>query len=179
MQHNDIQNITTGRLWLAKWYGYVQTQQQAQREMAHLNQRLRQKTLLGQRRFVLLVARMVLRFWCGEAIEGDFRELSTQARGLRRKQALLYLVYGQLLMSRRIEGATEALAEGFRQASPLLDPWDYWRVEKRHQLLKSLPLFDQPRPASDLHELLTEARVAQQFQKKPTSFPDKGLDITS
>jgi len=74
-------------------------------------------------------------------------------------RALVLLIHGQLLMSRRIEGAREYLEQGFELARDHFLAPDFFAVMKRHELLAELPLYPQARKAQSLISLLNEAGV--------------------
>jgi hypothetical protein len=104
---------------------------------------------------------LIATFWLGEPVEYRYQILKAQAvDGWR---PLLELIYGQLLISRGLAPAMRHLDEGFLAASALLSPDDYFRVMRRHDLLRFIPLFQTPRPARTLDELISEARVIQQL----------------
>ncbi len=81
--------------------------------------------------------------------------------------ALLELVTGQLLMSRKLSGAMERLDAGFGLAANLFPAGDYFRVLRRHALLRRLPLSAAGQPAAGLASLLTEARVIRALGPGP------------
>jgi hypothetical protein len=80
------------------------------------------------------------------------------------ERALLQLLLGQLLMSRRVEGATQWLRSGFDSAHDLFLPEDFFAVMKRHELLAELPLYARPRAPVDLDTLLQEAAVIRRLR---------------
>jgi hypothetical protein len=82
-----------------------------------------------------------------------------------REAALQELVYGQLLVSRKLRPAPAHLARGFRLAAPLLETPEYFRLVREHELLACLPLSDTPAAARDLPVLLNEAAVIRRLQR--------------
>ncbi|MDE2089269.1 MAG: hypothetical protein KGJ12_04550, partial [Gammaproteobacteria bacterium] len=86
--------------------------------------------------------------------------------GAARDQALVELVYGQLLMSRKLYGAMEHLTAGFARAANLFAPDEYFSVLKRHALLGHLSLSERPSAPQDLASLLTEAAVIRRLETR-------------
>jgi len=105
---------------------------------------------------------LLARFHAGKAVEPDYRTLAALWHD-DRPAALLELVYGQLLASRGLPGAGAHLDRGFGRAAHLLAPAAYFRVMKRHDLLRLLPTRPQPAAARSLEDLLTEARVIRRL----------------
>ncbi len=105
---------------------------------------------------------MIARFHDGRPVESDYHNMAALAAG-QSQRALLELVYGQLLMSRRLQGAMQHLDKGFEVAAHLLAPADYFEVMKRHELLRLLPLSGRPAAPRPLQGLLTEARVIRRL----------------
>ncbi len=111
------------------------------------------------------IARLIARFQLGLPTAADL--LALREGACARERALVELVWGQLLMSRRLSGAMEHLARGFDIARPFLSNRAYFALLKRHRLLARLPLFPAPRPAQCLEALLTEARVIERLDPLP------------
>jgi hypothetical protein len=81
------------------------------------------------------------------------------------ERALLELVYGQWLTSRKLLPAMRHLASGFRLAAPLLASEDYFRLLRRHDQLACLVLSTRAASPQDLVALLTEAAVTDRLQR--------------
>ncbi len=77
----------------------------------------------------------------------------------RRARALAELVYGQLLLSRKLTGAFDHLGAGFSLAGPMMMAEDYLNVRRRHALLRRLELASTPASPHSLDALLVEAAV--------------------
>jgi hypothetical protein len=75
------------------------------------------------------------------------------------ERALLELVYGQLLISRKRADAHQHLAGGFALAVGHLASADYFRLVRQHELLSYLPLSETPSVPQELESLLEEAAV--------------------
>jgi hypothetical protein len=86
------------------------------------------------------------------------------AAGSRREQALLELVYGQLLIGRKLRVASMHLARGFELAAPWLASADYFELVRRHELLACLRLTDVPSLPQGLAALLAEAVVVRRLR---------------
>jgi len=124
----------------------------------------------GHRCFPCHVQEMIARFWRGDAVAADYRAL-IKAADYRYERALVKLVYGQLLLSRRLKGAIAHLDAGFAEAAPLFGAAEYFTVWRRHGLLVYLPLFDTARPPHHLDDLLTEATVIRRLRGASATRP--------
>ncbi|GEM_PF-509727 len=110
------------------------------------------------------LAALIAAFWRGGRARDEYRSLRATARAPRMR-ALVDLVYGQLLISRRLRGAHVHLQAGFHAAVPWLGAAEYFRVLQRHECLGHLVLGDEPAPPACLAELLREARVVRMLAK--------------
>ncbi|HFD81236.1 MAG TPA: hypothetical protein ENK05_12715 [Gammaproteobacteria bacterium] len=109
------------------------------------------------------VAELIAGYWADQQVEPGFANLAaTLAQAEQR--ALPLLCYGQLLLARRRRAAWEWLQPGFELAAPSLEPQDYFRLLRRHECLRALPLGDQAMEPASLHSLLREARVIRRLQ---------------
>lgn len=108
------------------------------------------------------LAQLIAGFWLGHAVEHDYRSLAATLAPDR--QALMELIYGQLLISRKRIGAMEHLRRGFALAAPKLAPADYFTLLRRHELLQSLALSAAGAAPLDLPDLINEARIVKQFR---------------
>jgi len=106
---------------------------------------------------------MIARFWRGEPIDTNHQTL-TKTADSRYEQALVELIYGQLLLSRKLNGTMAHLEAGFAEAAPLLGAAEYFTVWRRHALLAYLPLFDTVRPPQGLDDLFAEAAVIRRLR---------------
>lgn len=107
------------------------------------------------------LAQLIADYWLGHAVELDYRSLAATLPPERR--ALVELIYGQLLVSRKRTGALEHLRRGFALAAAVLAPTDYFALLRRHELLQSLVLSAAGAAPQDLPDLLNEARIVRQF----------------
>lgn len=121
---------------------------------AGLQSRLRQ----GGSSFRHQLLQLVCQYLAGTDIEPGYRHLVAISRDALDK-ALLELVYGQLLISRKLQPATLHLEQGFIQAAGYLDSGDYFRLVWRHELLGYLVLGKNPAVSQSLDKLLSEAAV--------------------
>ncbi|HEY9198508.1 MAG TPA: hypothetical protein VIR60_04010 [Gammaproteobacteria bacterium] len=157
--------LPDARLPYAGWYAdplaqqaaaalHVQARQAVQRTLA--------EGISGGLPLAPRLAELIAGFWLGRAVALDYRSLSaTQPPEL---QALVELVYGQLLLSRKLAGALEHLDRGFILAVPHLAPAEYFALLRRHELLRALPLRADAALGQTLPDLLTEARVIRRLQ---------------
>lgn len=105
---------------------------------------------------------LVCRSLAGMDIEPDYRQLSATVHAAR-DAALLELVYGQLLISRKLQPASKRLEQGFMRAARFLDSGDYLRLLRRHELLGYLVLTETPVDPQPLDVLLSEAAVIRRL----------------
>lgn len=164
MNQTDQQN-TPDDMPLSAWYAAPMSEPEARRllERSHADE---QAALLGSRPALSpRINRLIARYWLGKNIEHDF--CSLRAIFPREyDQALLHLVYGQLLVSCKRAGAMEYLRTGFVHAVPYLSSSEYFEVMKRHQHLASLTLVDSGQPGLPLESLIQEARVIERLTGK-------------
>lgn len=109
------------------------------------------------------LTRLVGRYWAGLRCDVLLAELQRNANNAQ-QTALIDLVWGQLLMARRLEGAMAHLNRGFDVAAPLLSARDYLRVLKRHQTLSWLVLNPVPSPPQTLTDLIRLAEVTRRLR---------------
>jgi hypothetical protein len=100
----------------------------------------------------------------GTDIEPGYRQLRATLHAAR-DTALLELVYGQLLISRKLRPAITYLERGFMRAARYLDSSDYLRLLRRHELLDCLVLTGKPADPQPLDALLSEAAVIRRLRE--------------
>lgn len=105
---------------------------------------------------------LIGQYWSGGAVELDFRSLAVTAPP--EAKALVELVYGQLLVSRKRSLALQHLDRGFAMLAGGLSPVDYFALLERHALLRMLTLTDAGAAPLDLPDLLVEARVIRRLR---------------
>ncbi len=147
---------------LASWLAEPMAPGPAAAALAEVQGRLH-RAREGEQRFGLNLAALICRYWAGQDISASYQTLAAVVRAPR-ASALLELCCGQLFMARRSGPAWEHLERGFKLATHLLAAEDYFRVLKRHELLRLLPLHRQPAPPATLAALLQEARVIARLQ---------------
>jgi len=94
----------------------------------------------------------------GSDISGNYRQLAGVVQGAR-ESALLELVYGQLLISRKRRPAAAHLERGLVRAAACLGTRDYFRLVGRHETLGYLALTDRGSAPQPLDSLLAEGAV--------------------
>lgn len=151
---------------LAAWY--ADPLDGAQAEAALRRARLAEQRALmdGRGAHAWRLQQMIARFWLGHSITAQYQTLIRVGPDPA-AAALTELVYGQLLMSRKLQGAREHLAGGFHRAAALLAAREYFVVLRRHARLARIPLGARPAPAHSLDALLREAAVIGQLQGPP------------
>ncbi len=150
-------------LALKDWHADPQSREQAQSLLTEVQEQRRRAAHAGEACPQCGVWELIAHFWLGRNVQPEFENLVKVTAEADRK-ALVQLVYGQLLLSRKLSGADDYLQRGFLLATPFLEAGAYFQVMKRHALLTTLPLSHQPAPPASLQTLETEARVIQKFR---------------
>ena len=149
---------------LAAWYADPLAQGMAEELHAGAEQALQARLRAGAACFQLRVLQLVCHFWLAESISLEYERLRISAvDGC--EQALLELVYGQLLVSCKDRPAHRHLERGFALAAPQLDAADYFRLLRRHELLGYLHLSGTATLPQALDALLAEAAVIRRLQQ--------------
>jgi hypothetical protein len=107
---------------------------------------------------------MICHYWMHSDCAFEYRQLSALADD-DKELALLELVYGQLMISRKRLPARQHLARGFSLAARYLDTAEYFLVVRRHELLACLALSGPPAFPRNLQSLLTEAAVIRRLRE--------------
>lgn len=161
--HPAADLLCTQRQSLAAWYAEPATA----RELSGLQQAaeagLRVRLCRGRSSFRPQLLQLVCQHLNGSDIEPGYRRLLATLRDAY-DMALLELVYGQLLISRKLQTATAHLESGFLQAARYLDSADYFRLVRRHELLGYLVLSENPAGPQPLDALLSEAAVIRRLR---------------
>ncbi len=125
--------------------------------------------------YTLELYRLIARWWQGKEIGPDIQRLQR----VYPHAGLTRLVHGQLLMSRKLQGAQALLDTALHELAGALSPRDYLELLRRHQLLSRLHLSVRPSPPASLKALLSEAAAiaALEGPRRPRTGPDGG-DIT-
>lgn len=153
---------------LARWYAEPLSQEQAKRLLQLATEREQRILKSFGRPYLSPLLRLVALHWLGESTEESYQHLLSRKEKSVHAEILKPLLYGQLLMSRRIEGGMVYLDAAFDKARLLLRPEDYFVVIKRHQLLRTLPLEKGALAGESLQSLLTTAAVIQRMQAAHT-----------
>jgi len=147
---------------LGMWHGDPLAAAAAQDLQARAQQRQRRGRRQRRCRTCAL-QELVARYWLGEDLNALYHHVLPLLRRSAHGHALLELITGQLLLSRRLDAARQHLERGFHLASRLFTPADYLAVLKRHQQLAHLPLSATPLPAMPLAQLLVTAQVIERM----------------
>jgi hypothetical protein len=150
---------------LSGWYGDPLGEIEATALHASAQAALQQCLCGNREAFPLHVLQLACDFWCRADVATHYGSLAAAAVS-RRDQALLELVYGQLLMARKMRSATGYLDRGFALAVPWLASAGYFELVRRHELLSCLCLSDRPAPAQGLTELLSEVAVVRRMRDR-------------
>ena len=150
------------RAALAAWYGEPVAAADAEWLCAGTEKTLRSRLCAGLPAFQLHVLQLLGHFWMDVSIALEYKQLAASATG-KRDRALLEIVYGQLLFSRRQRSALEHLDRGFRLAAGYLEAADYFLLVRRHELLRHIPLSAAQAAPQGLQSLLAEAGVIRQL----------------
>ncbi len=140
--HPDLASALSQHALLGHWYATPMTAQKARELLPQCERRRQQRLRRGAGEAITLeLASLIARFHLGKANDNDFEHLTEKLRRRHspRALALLHLIHGQLLASRQRPGATAKLDKGFRLATHLLHPEDYFALLNRHRLLAALP----------------------------------------
>ena len=148
---------------LSEWYATPLTRSRLVTLQSALQQELQTRLCNGACCYALHVLQLVCRFQCRIDVELDYQQLLAAVQNVP-EQALLELVYGQLLASCKQTGAHQHLADGFTLAAEYLSSADYFRLVRQHELLGWLALADTASAPQQLQSLLAEAAVIKQLQ---------------
>lgn len=148
---------------LTAWYGEPPQAAGAAVLQARTREALQLNLCRERAAFPLHVLQLVCDYWSRGDAGSAYESLAAVAME-RRDRALLELVYGQLLMGRKLRPAGDHLARGFRLAVPWLSSAGYFELVRRHERLDGLRLTDTPAPAQGLAALLAEAAVVRCLQ---------------
>ena len=148
---------------LTAWYGEPLTVSDAEWLCAEAERLLRSRLCAGRPVFQLQVMLLPGRYWMDVSIRLEYQQLAASA-SVQRDRALLEIVYGQLLLSRKQSPALRHLDRGFRLATGYIEAADYFPLVRRHELLRYLPLSDEAAAPQGLQSLLVEAAVIRQLR---------------
>lgn len=148
---------------LSEWYATPLTRSRLVYLQSALQQELQTRLCNGASCYALHLLQLVCRFQYRIDVQLDYQQLLAAVQNVP-EQALLELVYGQLLASCKQTGAHQHLADGFALAAEYLSSADYFRLVRQHELLGWLALADTASAPQQLQSLLAEAAVIKQLQ---------------
>jgi len=151
------------RVSLAAWYGEPLAAADAEQLFAVTEKALRSRLCAGLPAFRLHVMQLLCHFWMDISVSLEYPQLAASVAA-QPDRALLEIVYGQLLLSRRLRPAQEHLDRGFSLAAGYLEATDYFLLVRRHELLRHIPLSAAAAAPQGLQSLLAEAAVIRQLQ---------------
>jgi hypothetical protein len=164
IEHVSYALLDDGQASLADWYATPMVHRHADALLLVAEQAIQHRLRTGACSFQAQLLRLVCHWWQHPDVQADYEELR-QAAGSPHQFALLHLLYGQLLTSRKLEPAKQQLASGFRHAAALLSSAEYFRLLRRHEVLGMLAFGKTPATAQDLPALLAEAAVIERLQR--------------
>jgi hypothetical protein len=156
--------LDTGQAALVDWYATPVPHRQAEALLIAAQEAVQQCLRTGECGFQAQLLAMICHWWLRPEVKAAYEEL-LQTVSSPHQRALLHLVYGQLLASRKLETAKEQLTSGFRWAAALLSSADYFRLLRRHEMLGMLVFGKHAAAAQDLPALLAEAAVIERLQR--------------
>jgi hypothetical protein len=148
---------------LAGWYGEPLVAADAEALCAGAQKQLRVCLCAGQPVFSVQLLQLLAHFWMDVSVALEYQQLTASATG-QRDRALLEIVYGQLLLSRRQWPAVQHLDRGFSLATDYLAATDYFLLVRRHELLRHIPLSSVRAAPQGLQSLLAEAAVIRELK---------------
>ena len=148
---------------LAHWYADPLDPVAAQQLLVQARQHSQRACRQGHPALSAEIERLLAMAALGQAVDAELAFLATTNTSPA-EHALLLLVRGQLLASRRVNGAIALLQQGFETAREQFLATDFFTVMRRHELLAELPLYAEPRPPVDLDTLLCEAAVIRRLR---------------
>lgn len=148
---------------LSEWYATPLTRSRLVYLQSALQQELQTRLCNGASCYALHLLQFVCRFQYRIDVQLDYQQLLAAVQNVP-EQALLELVYGQLLASCKQTGAHQHLADGFALAAEYLSSADYFRLVRQHEMLGWLALADTASAPQQLQSLLAEAAVIKQLQ---------------
>ena len=181
MQAHELETLLqtcppAAQLRLADWYAEPLSAEAARAMLARARRRRQASLKAGESTFTARLIELIAGWWGGQDLAMHHASLAGEPR-TPQEQALLELVTGQLLVSRKLAAGRAHLQRGFALAAPLLPAQDYFTVMKRHGLLERLSLSSVPAAPAGLEALLTEAAVIQRLQgEKSRSGPPDPQD---
>jgi hypothetical protein len=155
--------LSTTPASLSDWYGDPLAKPVAGALLAQLRTRQQSCLRAGIPCFQLQVLAIICHGWLGSEAEFGYEQLVALAADAH-ERALLELVQGQLLASRKCLAAMGHLQQGFRLAAPLLASDGYFELVRRHELLGYLFFSEKPSAPQNLASLLNEAAVINRLR---------------
>lgn len=161
--HFEVMLLQDIPMPLSLWYGDPLTKYQAEQLLQFSLEKRKQALFKGLDCFSYQIKEMIARFFLNRNIKIEYKTMvhSTQDE---QQIALIELVFGQLLMSRKLNPALDHLKKGFSIAQKHLSSADYFGIVKRHELLERLKLGKEPSEPKALASLLVEASIIKQLE---------------
>lgn len=151
-------------LLLTQWHAQPLSKPEALDLQQRARQREKYHAASRQSCFITSLMHLIADWWLEPESHHDLERVFVYATS-RRQQALCHLVTGQLLISRKMVGATTHLDKGLKLADGLIKADDYFTLYNRHETLRYLSLSKPGQAGRQLESLLNEARVIQRLKK--------------
>lgn len=164
----EILNSGTISGLLARWHALPLSLAEAQALLDRCHLALQDLSLPEMQRWWLGCQIMKAHFFFGRPCALEFEYLRGRAIS-QETEALLELLYGQLLLSRKCLPAMDHLQRGFALAANSLLARDYFRVLQRHRQLEDLVLGQTPATPATLAALLVESQVIRRLSGGATA----------
>lgn len=157
---------------LARWYGEPLNHEEAEALLKLTEKRAQERLKRNGNSCLYPLLKLIALHWREEPTEGHYHYLISKKNKSVHAGILSPLIYGQLLMSTKTEGAMDYLDEAFHRARLLLKPEDYFVLMKRHQILKNIPLSGQACEGETLEELLKTGGVIGRMEESLGGRPE-------
>ncbi len=150
---------------LARWYAEPLTHEEAKALLKLSERREQERLKRNGSSYLSPLLKLIALHWLGEPTEGHYHYLISKKNKSIHAESLTALIYGQLLMSKKLEGAMDYLDQAFHKVQLLLRPEDYFVLMKRHQVLKHIPVSGQPGKGESLEGLLKTGGVIGRMEE--------------
>jgi hypothetical protein len=150
---------------LARWYAEPLSHEEAEQLLSLAEKREQERLKRFARSNLSPFLRLIALHWLGEPTEEYYRHLTSRRTASIHAEILKPMIYGQLLMSRKTDGAMAYLDDAFHRARLLLRPEDYFVLMKRHQVLRSIPLSAEAAKGERLEGLLRMGGVIDRMEQ--------------
>jgi hypothetical protein len=167
---------TKGLGILARWYAEPLSREEAEALLALAERREQAKLKRFARSHIAPLLKLIALHWLGEPTGEYYRHLISKRSASIHAEILKPMIYGQLLMSSKTEGAMTYLDDAFHRARLLLRSEDYFVLMKRHQVLRHIPLSAEAAKGETLENLLKTGSVIGRMEQSHGGRPEFSHD---